>query len=660
MNIVENFGLIKDRVKTIGEEACAKGFLTDIEKKEILFGLDKEQITIGVIGQMKNGKSTFLNAYLFNKKYLPTSSTPMTASLSFLQYGKEETLEVEFYDEEEFKKIKDIAEEQPSEENEDVLKGCKDLMERARKIEDELPNLLGRTKRVPFNKINDYIGSDGKYVPITKAFIIKAPSQKLKEVNIVDTPGFNDPVPSREQRAINFLEKADIILILLVANRPLDKTDREIIFNRIPLAGTVKLVVMLNKYDLLFHEKAESEVIDYIEEEWGKERTKTEKENEAMFDIFYNCQPFPCSTHLALLGRMSMEDIEKDVREKEYFEKYQKDFPHLDTQEKFVEFSRIKEIEEEISKIIKEDKLKIIVKKPLNAIKAKISEKKYSIENLITEKEQEMEDFGKFEKKVNEVIEDKLIEAEEKSKKLKNQIKRRLKQIRDNLLNDIGEKFPSKGLFESARDYQSKCRIIATSCIRKYIRNAEADFSEYQNEMYDILKVSVDDIDVKIDELVGQHIPYSSEIVSTLKNRFLNILDETIELEGINIEVNFDTTDIDSAIFFWMGTSKEILIEEAYDSIENYLPEEKAFEPLDRLSQQLQANYSYIREKFADKVISPIRDGYENAKRNRDKKKRRLEELPKEIDKLHKDMKHFEKELISLEAERNKLLDGVV
>ncbi|MCM8765991.1 MAG: hypothetical protein NC920_04000, partial [Candidatus Omnitrophica bacterium] len=42
-------------------------------------------------------------------------------------------------------------------------------------------------------------------------------------------PGFNDPVSSREQRALEFLSEADVVIVLLYACRPFDKTDKELI-----------------------------------------------------------------------------------------------------------------------------------------------------------------------------------------------------------------------------------------------------------------------------------------------------------------------------------------------------------------------------------------------------------------------------------------------
>ncbi len=55
-------------------------------------------LRIGVVGQVKAGKSSFINALLFDgKDILPKASTPMTAALTVIKYAKTLSAEVEFY-----------------------------------------------------------------------------------------------------------------------------------------------------------------------------------------------------------------------------------------------------------------------------------------------------------------------------------------------------------------------------------------------------------------------------------------------------------------------------------------------------------------------------------------------------------------------------------
>ncbi len=49
---------------------------------------EKRRLSIGIVGQMKAGKSTFLNHLLFGgQPLLPKAATPKTAALTRIRYG---------------------------------------------------------------------------------------------------------------------------------------------------------------------------------------------------------------------------------------------------------------------------------------------------------------------------------------------------------------------------------------------------------------------------------------------------------------------------------------------------------------------------------------------------------------------------------------------
>ena len=73
------------------------GSKNSISLEEIKDKLVKDTLTIGVIGQMKCGKSTFLNSFVFKDDVLPAATTPMTAALSIITYGEKEHIVAEFY-----------------------------------------------------------------------------------------------------------------------------------------------------------------------------------------------------------------------------------------------------------------------------------------------------------------------------------------------------------------------------------------------------------------------------------------------------------------------------------------------------------------------------------------------------------------------------------
>lgn len=64
------FKELKQRILALAESAVKDGILPKEQIKEIEDTLEKIKIRIGVCGQVKTGKSTFINALLFGKNIL--------------------------------------------------------------------------------------------------------------------------------------------------------------------------------------------------------------------------------------------------------------------------------------------------------------------------------------------------------------------------------------------------------------------------------------------------------------------------------------------------------------------------------------------------------------------------------------------------------------
>ena len=101
-NLFEELQQKKKRLATLASKAREFGWIDEAREKEILEKLNNDVLTIGVIGQMKCGKSTFLNAFVFEDDVLPSATTPMTAALSVITYGEEKKIVAEFYTQDEW------------------------------------------------------------------------------------------------------------------------------------------------------------------------------------------------------------------------------------------------------------------------------------------------------------------------------------------------------------------------------------------------------------------------------------------------------------------------------------------------------------------------------------------------------------------------------
>jgi hypothetical protein len=73
--------------------------------------------------------------------------------------------------------------------------------------------------------LNDFVGVKGSMMPYTKSVIIYVPKDSLRDICVVDTPGINDPVRSREERTEEYLTSCDVVFIVSPAGQFLTDTD---------------------------------------------------------------------------------------------------------------------------------------------------------------------------------------------------------------------------------------------------------------------------------------------------------------------------------------------------------------------------------------------------------------------------------------------------
>ena len=78
----------------------------ELEKNLAALADDYRLLRIGIIGRVKAGKSSLLNAVFFDgEDVLPRAATPMTASLTKLPWGDEYSATVEYFTADDIRKI---------------------------------------------------------------------------------------------------------------------------------------------------------------------------------------------------------------------------------------------------------------------------------------------------------------------------------------------------------------------------------------------------------------------------------------------------------------------------------------------------------------------------------------------------------------------------
>ncbi|WP_162976463.1 dynamin family protein [Helicobacter pylori] len=286
----------------IGENAVIK--TEELEKTLKEMQAEDRDLKVGIIGRVKAGKSSLLNALIFEGvEVLPKAATPMTASLTILKYANTLSAEVEFYSPKDILELKNEHERYVREFNrivEEEVKKQKEKQSLANRAKEGFRNVgnkvLGRNKsteeapkertlsdeeisekarriaknelekdiklvssydqcekmkksgllntetkdsRIQANSLEElnqkllqFVGANGKYMPCTKAVGISLNNPNLKDLEVIDTPGVNDPIVSREERTKALLKDCDVVFVISPSNQFLTDSDMDL-FDRV-------------------------------------------------------------------------------------------------------------------------------------------------------------------------------------------------------------------------------------------------------------------------------------------------------------------------------------------------------------------------------------------------------------------------------------------
>jgi len=90
------------------------------------------------------------------------------------------------------------------------------------------------------------------------------PADFLDEITVVDTPGTNAIIREHEALTQSFVPRSDLVLFVTSADRPFTESERE--FMATIREWGKKIVIILNKIDLLRDEQARQQVISFVQE----------------------------------------------------------------------------------------------------------------------------------------------------------------------------------------------------------------------------------------------------------------------------------------------------------------------------------------------------------------------------------------------------------
>ena len=267
---------------------------------------DSDVLQIGIVGQVKAGKSSFLNSLFFNgESILPKASTPMTAGLTVLEYAENNTFEVEYFEDKDWQifvsqdseyqaREKEVRENNPGAPDSVIRKEIESrTSEQVRSAHEmvsacstKAQSKIGKQPDVQkFSDISDlqdileqYVGANGEYTSVVKSLCIKMNDERLKGLRIVDTPGVNDPVVSRENRTRTFLQSCHGVFLLSASGDFLGSGDVAFLNTRIGGSGIGTVVLLASKFDSVLQDLGfeseqkgeESDLVETIEKQTKK------------------------------------------------------------------------------------------------------------------------------------------------------------------------------------------------------------------------------------------------------------------------------------------------------------------------------------------------------------------------------------------------------
>lgn len=263
---------LADLDRTVGRDARA-GFRALRER------LDLWSARIAVIGQVKAGKSTFLNSFLGQPDLLPSDVNPWTSVITNLRInvtGDPATgAQFEFFDESDWQEIIDgssrvrkLAEQLlPGFDTETLRLQSEQMRARAQhRLGKHYHALLGTTHDYDFlspDLLKRYVcagpGADtglereslGRYAAITKVanVYMRLPEFQVPAL-LTDTPGVNDPFLVRDEFTCRSLDKSDVFIVVLSAHQAL--TDVDVALIRILAQQDQKdVLIFVNRIDEL-------------------------------------------------------------------------------------------------------------------------------------------------------------------------------------------------------------------------------------------------------------------------------------------------------------------------------------------------------------------------------------------------------------------------
>jgi predicted GTPase len=260
--------------------------------------LNNQKFSIGITGVMNAGKSTMLNA-LMGREILGSAVVPETANLTIVKHNPTDNAKVFYWNTQEWNRILKSAEQ---------LESMKEFVNETNRIfGDELKNYIkpvSRFDEIDINDLSAYTSAEasGKKCNLVKYVELGSKLDFLSDgIEIVDTPGLDDPVIQREEITKEYVSACDMMLHLMNVSQSATLKDVEFIIDAVLYQNISKLLIVITRADTVSKEQLE-EVITYTKSSIERQLRAQNKDSQLDY-ILKTIKFIPISGKMALLHR---------------------------------------------------------------------------------------------------------------------------------------------------------------------------------------------------------------------------------------------------------------------------------------------------------------------------------------------------------------------
>lgn len=243
---------------------------------------------IAVVGQVKAGKSSFINAIIQRGDLLPTHVNPWTAVATKLHFGMPGKpiagCDFSFFTPKEWA---DLGLKAGGEGRDTFEDGFEEMKQRAEiRLGEQFHHLLGKNhfyQSVQAAVLQNYLCAGppvhevsreikpGRYADITKSANVYFPLPPLAVPAIlIDTPGTNDATHLRHRITREIIEGADIYIVVLTARQQLTSSDLGLL-KVLQALDKKRIIVFVNRIDELNERAGDTDlIVNRVRDELGK------------------------------------------------------------------------------------------------------------------------------------------------------------------------------------------------------------------------------------------------------------------------------------------------------------------------------------------------------------------------------------------------------